>query len=106
MPSYNIYDDWKWDKYKDDFFNKTTATKLEELKLAKMFAQDIQDSYKQTVIDRGYLDHLLKQQPVETEDQKVIRILKGDFEKKFGMTFERFVEVRERLIETHPEKLI
>ncbi len=42
----------------------------------------------------------------ETDEEKVVRILKGDFEKKFGMTFEKFIEVREKLLETHPEKLI
>lgn len=44
--------------------------------------------------------------PKETDDQKVIRILKGDFEKKFGMTFEKFIETYHRLLETSPEKLI
>lgn len=44
--------------------------------------------------------------PAETDEQKVVRILKGDFEKKFGMTFEKFIETYQRLLETSPEKLI
>ncbi len=47
-----------------------------------------------------------KAAPKETDDQKVIRILKGDFEKKFGMTFEKFIETYHGLLETSPEKLI
>ena len=51
-------------------------------------------------------DFNTKSAPVETDEQKVIRILKGDFEKKFGMTFEKFIEVRETILEHNPEKLI
>ena len=42
----------------------------------------------------------------ETDEDKVARILKGDFEKKFGMTFEKFIEVYHKMLENSPEKLI
>ncbi len=48
----------------------------------------------------------IPKKPVETNEQKVIRILKGDFEKKFGMTFEKFIETYNGILENSPEKLI
>ena len=42
----------------------------------------------------------------ETEHDKVVRILKGDFEKRFGMKFERFIEVYHEIVKDHPERLI
>ncbi len=43
---------------------------------------------------------------VETEHDTVVRILKGDFEKKFGMTYDRFVELYNDILKNNPEKLI
>lgn len=42
----------------------------------------------------------------ETKEQKVVRLLKGDFEKYTGMSYEEFDEIHKRLIENYPEKLI
>ena len=42
----------------------------------------------------------------ESEEDKVARILKGDFEKQFGITFEKFIEVYNYIVENNPEKLI
>jgi hypothetical protein len=42
----------------------------------------------------------------ETEEEKVLRIVKCDFEDKFGITIERFQQVYESIVETSPEKLI
>lgn len=42
----------------------------------------------------------------ETKEEKVVRLLKGDFERYCGITFEDFVEVRNKIIEENPEKLI
>lgn len=44
--------------------------------------------------------------PIEAEHDKVVRILKGGFEKSFGMSFERFLEVYREIVKNHPEKLI
>ena len=44
--------------------------------------------------------------PQETDQDKVARILKGDFEKQFGITFEKFIEVYHDIVENNPEKLI
>lgn len=44
--------------------------------------------------------------PPETEHEKVVRILKGDFEKKFGMSYDRFVEIYNEILKNDPEKLI
>lgn len=45
-------------------------------------------------------------QPVETDADKVVRILKHDFEKKHGMTFDKFIEVYNDLLKNNPERLI
>lgn len=42
----------------------------------------------------------------ETKEQKVIRMLKGDFEKYIGMSYAEFEEIKNNLIENNPEKLI
>ncbi len=46
------------------------------------------------------------QRIVETDEQKVIRLMKGGFEATIGMTFERYCEIRKDIIKNHPEKLI
>lgn len=70
---------------------------------------DYDDYTKDYEFQKEYMcdfEEKAKSAPVETDEQKVIRILKGDFEKKFGMTFEKFIEVRETILEHNPEKLI
>lgn len=70
---------------------------------------DYDDYTKDYEFQKEYLldfEEKAKSVAVETDEQKVIRILKGDFEKKFGMTFEKFIEVRESILEHNPEKLI
>ncbi len=42
----------------------------------------------------------------ETDEEKVIRIIKGDFEYKFGMTFDKFQDVLKSIMINNPEKLI
>lgn len=42
----------------------------------------------------------------ETNEQKVIRLLRGDFEKKLGISFEDFMNTYNHLVETNPDKLI
>lgn len=42
----------------------------------------------------------------ETDQEKVLRIVKGDFEKKFGMPLDRFNEVLGEIYKNNPEKLI
>lgn len=44
--------------------------------------------------------------PNETPTEKVIRYLKGDFEKQIGMSFDEFTKIRNEIIESSPEKLI
>lgn len=41
-----------------------------------------------------------------TDEEKVLKILKGGFEKEFGMTYEKFKEIYETILEENPEKLI
>ena len=43
---------------------------------------------------------------LETDEEKVIRILKKDFEVKHGMTFDKFIETYQKILEESPEKLI
>lgn len=42
----------------------------------------------------------------ETMEEKVIRILKHDFEKSHGISFDVFMSVYTEIVEKHPEKLI
>ena len=44
--------------------------------------------------------------PQESDQDKVVKLLKGGFEKIHGITFERFMEVYYEIVETCPEKLI
>lgn len=43
---------------------------------------------------------------LETDEEKVIRILKKDFELKHGMTFDKFIEIYQKILSESPEKLI
>ena len=57
--------------------------------------------------DAGIDDfRITKNRMVETDEAKVVRILKGDFEKKFGITFDKFTETYHKMLEKCPEKLI
>ena len=42
----------------------------------------------------------------ETYQQLVIRMIKGDFEKFTGLSFDRFCEIYKQTLENEPEKLI
>lgn len=42
----------------------------------------------------------------ETDEEKVIRLLKGDFEKQCEISFEKFMEIYTLIVKTSPEKLI
>ena len=53
----------------------------------------------------GMLHNGIQSTP-ETKEQKVVRLLKGDFEKYTGMSYAEFEEIKKNLIENHPEKLI
>jgi len=52
------------------------------------------------------INECLEEQHEPTIEEKVVDIVKGGFEEKFGMTIQEFQEVYERIIETEPEKLI
>ncbi len=43
---------------------------------------------------------------VETDEELVIRMLKGGFEKHMGMSYQKFATIHKQLLENHPEKLI
>lgn len=85
--------------------NKTATQMIEQQKLKELKKQML-DYHKYALMDSIFIDELNNKKPVETEEQKVLRILKGDFERQFGMTFDRFIEVRERMLETNPERFI
>ena len=40
------------------------------------------------------------------EKELVIKIANGEFEKRFGITHERFVEMYKELVENEPDRLI
>lgn len=42
----------------------------------------------------------------ETEQQMVIRMIKGDFEKFTGIPFDRFCQIYKKTLQDEPEKLI
>ena len=104
--SVGIFDDYSINtiKIKEDFFNDDH----------KNFSDSLIEKMKNQIslqISKDIDAELLKQltsamKPIETEEDKVIRLLKGDFEKKTGITFERFIEVYNSILEKNPEKLI
>jgi len=42
----------------------------------------------------------------ENEKKYVIELLKGGFEEKCGISFDRFINIYNEILETNPEKLI
>jgi len=44
--------------------------------------------------------------PDETNEEKVIRLIKGGFEEQHGISFEEFQKVYKEILENNPEKLI
>ncbi len=42
----------------------------------------------------------------ESNEDFVVRMLKGGFEEQMGMTFEEFCRIRNEILQTNPEKLI
>lgn len=55
-------------------------------------------------IDKLHPRHLAKS--TESEQDFVIRMMKGDFENHMGMSFERFCQIYKKTLEDEPEKLI
>lgn len=49
---------------------------------------------------------IISQSVTETHKETVIRLLKQDFEKNNGITFEDFISAYNDLLENEPEKLI
>lgn len=88
------------DQFNDDAYYNDYTTKLRN-KIAIQIAQDTDSELLRQ------LTALLKTAKIdETEEQKVIRILKHDFESTHGITFERFIEVYHNILRDSPEKLI
>ncbi len=56
-------------------------------------------------IGRGLRQNGMNVKP-ETKQERVIRLLKRDFEEYTGISYEEFEAIRRDLIENHPEKLI
>ncbi len=90
----------------EKYLQQELEREKQEIEMYKWKMMEEMTRYKET--DDLLIDELEKymKPKIETEHEKVVRILKGDFEKKFGMTFERFIEVYHDMMEQHPEKLI
>jgi hypothetical protein len=63
------------------------------------------EKFKIDMVKKSYVDHFANRN-AETPHDKVIRLLKGDFEKTHGITFEKFIETYNDILENNPEKLI
>ena len=50
--------------------------------------------------------NMKKVNEIETKESIVIRLLKGDFEKSHGITFDEFIKIYNVILENSPEKLI
>ena len=104
MPSFNIHtDDVVWERYyKDQIYKEMMRAKMAEQQLqsALMVESQIIKSVN------GVLGNTLITLPKETTQETVIRMLKGDFQKVVGVSFEDFMEAYHSLIENNPEKLI
>lgn len=65
------------------------------------------DDVKRMILDHlEKSDYYTKKAPEPTIEDKVVDIVKGGFEEKFGITIQEFQEVYERLVETDPQRLI
>lgn len=94
--SYGYGNRWMVDY--DVWSDNDTVTKLRNIIASQMSEKmdlEILNSIKEAMKER-----------VETEEEKVIRILKGDFEKTFGISWDRFQIVYNKILESNPEKLI
>lgn len=104
MPSFNIHtDDVVWERYyKDQIYKEMMRAKMAEHKLQESLIAESQISKR---IEQNIIN-ALNTAPKETTQETVIRMLKGDFQKVVGVSFEDFIEAYHSLIENNPEKLI
>lgn len=79
----------------------------------KLFTQQFKDAEEQYL--KNFINHttgicetndLFSYYPKETDEELVIRLLKGDFENKCGISFDKFTEIHESILKNNPEKLI
>lgn len=54
----------------------------------------------------GVISNSVERTYKETDNDVVIRFIKGDFEKVTGMSFDKFKDVYMDILEKNPEKLI
>lgn len=97
MPPFNIHtSDEVYDRYlKDMMYKELMAAKMAERKLEQALI-------KEAKIANSHHDVFLK----ETPQDIVVRMLKGDFRRVVGVSFEEFIEAYHDLIENNPERLI
>lgn len=101
------YKPYKWNNAYtlDDFSSSTYSLKsfkhMSEL-LAAEATRQIEQEFTNALGINPYGSNF---QEVNEEDV-VINLLQGDFEKKCGISFERFIEVYNEILKNNPEKLI
>jgi len=88
---------------KKERLKKTLLTLSDKKRKEKQKAESIKILRKQKKFNTSYSHSWTHE---ETEEDKVIKILKGGFEKKFNMSFEKFIEIYNNILENSPEKLI
>ena len=79
---------------RDDWYQREYPTTLEQERRA-YFSKNFKKHCKTKPFRR-----------IESKEKIVIRLLKGDFETKTGITFEDFIETYNKILEYSPEKLI
>lgn len=90
-PSHMLFDDECSDNIThEEIMNKSIS------QMAKQMADEIDVEILNAVHKRAS----------ETEEETVIRLLKGDFEEETGISFERFMEIYNDIMQRTPEKLI
>lgn len=91
-------------------FSMVERQKEESIKrLADLINTKMIMEYEENESFDRYLDESINTEKTllsETLEEKTIRILRGDFEKHFGIPFETFIEVYNTILEECPEKLI
>jgi len=84
----------------DNDINSTVS--YESIK--SIVSQRITEKLEATMLDAYCFSS--KMYDSQTEEEKVVKLLKGGFEEKCGITFTKFIEIYHNILENNPEKLI
>ena len=97
----NDDDIWGWS---NSYVNRNGRVYKDDI--TKEIMKFLQESDKSKYYQQYNAVWEFEPEPEPTIEDKVVDIVKGGFEEKFGMTIQEFQEVYEQIVETDPERLI